>query len=146
MTSPNKLVGAIEQGRFDFILVNYANTDMVGHTGYLDAAIKAVETVDDCVGRVADAVTCAGASLDRDCRSRECRADVRSGDVAATYRAHNRSGTVSCCQRAGGGARIKRRSIGRRSANSSRTVGTAATSGDDGQPFNQGRHRALRPN
>ena len=59
----NKLVGAIEQGRFDFILVNYANTDMVGHTGYLDAAIKAVETVDDCVGRVADAVTCAGGAL-----------------------------------------------------------------------------------
>ncbi|MEO0587964.1 MAG: 2,3-bisphosphoglycerate-independent phosphoglycerate mutase [Planctomycetota bacterium] len=39
----------------DFILVNFANGDMVGHTGKLDAAIKAVETVDDCVGRIVDA-------------------------------------------------------------------------------------------
>ena len=40
----------------DFILVNFANPDMVGHTGSLEAAIKAVETVDDCAGRLVDAV------------------------------------------------------------------------------------------
>jgi 2,3-bisphosphoglycerate-independent phosphoglycerate mutase len=41
----------------DFILLNFANPDMVGHTGQMDAAIKAVETVDECVGRLVDAIT-----------------------------------------------------------------------------------------
>ncbi len=40
----------------DFILINFANPDMVGHTGVLDAAIRAVEVVDDCAGRVVEAV------------------------------------------------------------------------------------------
>jgi 2,3-bisphosphoglycerate-independent phosphoglycerate mutase len=56
----DKLVDAIDQDRFDVVVVNYANTDMVGHTGDIAAAIKAVETVDTCLGRVADAVTRAG--------------------------------------------------------------------------------------
>ncbi|MFK7790344.1 MAG: alkaline phosphatase family protein, partial [Phycisphaeraceae bacterium] len=47
----------------DFILVNFANGDMVGHTGKLDAAIKAVETVDDCVGQIVDAVLKRGGKL-----------------------------------------------------------------------------------
>jgi 2,3-bisphosphoglycerate-independent phosphoglycerate mutase len=59
----DKLVAAIDSGRFDFILVNYANTDMVGHTGILRAAIEAVETVDACLGRVAEAVERAGGAL-----------------------------------------------------------------------------------
>ena len=41
----------------DFLLINFANPDMVGHTGSLSAAIKAVETVDDCAGQLVDAVT-----------------------------------------------------------------------------------------
>ena len=45
-----KLVHAIRENKFDFIVVNYANPDMVGHTGDLRAAIKAVETVDECIG------------------------------------------------------------------------------------------------
>ncbi|MEO6326770.1 MAG: 2,3-bisphosphoglycerate-independent phosphoglycerate mutase [Thermoanaerobaculia bacterium] len=52
----DKLVEALEADRFDFFLVNYANCDMVGHTGNLEAAQKAVETVDQCVGRVLEAV------------------------------------------------------------------------------------------
>lgn len=52
----DKLVAAIEADRFDFIVVNYANTDMVGHTGDTGAAIKAVEAVDDCLGKVIKAV------------------------------------------------------------------------------------------
>ena len=44
----------------DFILVNYANPDMVGHTGVLDAAIKAVETVDECAGRLVAAINAKG--------------------------------------------------------------------------------------
>jgi 2,3-bisphosphoglycerate-independent phosphoglycerate mutase len=59
----DKLVAAIDSGRFDFIVVNYANTDMVGHTGNLDAAIKAVEAVDRCLGRLRDAVARAGGAL-----------------------------------------------------------------------------------
>lgn len=48
----DKLVEAIQQDKFDVIIVNYANGDMVGHTGSLPAAIQAVETVDTCLGRV----------------------------------------------------------------------------------------------
>ncbi len=44
----------------DFILVNFANPDMVGHTGVLSAAIKAVETVDECAGRLVEAITAKG--------------------------------------------------------------------------------------
>ena len=59
----DKLVAAIQSGEFDFIVVNYANTDMVGHTGDLEAAIHAVETVDTCLGRVCDAVVKMGGAL-----------------------------------------------------------------------------------
>lgn len=59
----DKLVEAIDGGKFDVIVVNYANGDMVGHTGVLDAAIKAVETVDRCLGRLVEAVGRAGGSL-----------------------------------------------------------------------------------
>jgi len=58
-----KLVEAIDQRRFDVIVVNFANTDMVGHTGDIGAAVTAVETVDRCLGRLAEAVTRAGGSL-----------------------------------------------------------------------------------
>lgn len=59
----DQLVAAIASERFDFILVNYANTDMVGHTGDLQAAIKAVETVDTCLGRLQAAVLAASGAL-----------------------------------------------------------------------------------
>ena len=52
----DKLVEAIGSGGFDLIIVNYANGDMVGHTGDLDAAIAAVRSVDQCVGRLEEAV------------------------------------------------------------------------------------------
>ena len=48
----DKVLEAISQDKYDAIILNYANTDMVGHTGSLSAAIKAVETVDECVGKV----------------------------------------------------------------------------------------------
>jgi len=59
----DRLVEAIERGGFDVVVVNFANTDMVGHTGDLAAAAKAVEAVDRCLGRLADAVKRAGGSL-----------------------------------------------------------------------------------
>ncbi|HBD03766.1 MAG TPA: hypothetical protein DC010_05695, partial [Psychrobacter sp.] len=46
------LVEAIESGKYDVLVVNYANGDMVGHTGIFDAAVQAVEALDVCVGRV----------------------------------------------------------------------------------------------
>ncbi|MFC2469587.1 MAG: alkaline phosphatase family protein, partial [Negativicutes bacterium] len=52
----DKVVAAIESGKYDFIILNYANGDMVGHTGVMAAAVKAVETVDTCVGRCVAAV------------------------------------------------------------------------------------------
>ena len=59
----DKVVAAIESGRFDVVVLNYANTDMVGHTGIIPAAVKAVETVDQCLGRLSAAVEKAGGTL-----------------------------------------------------------------------------------
>jgi len=59
----DKVVAAIGSARFDVVVLNYANTDMVGHTGHLDAAIKAVETVDRCLGRLTAAVEAARGTL-----------------------------------------------------------------------------------
>ena len=58
-----KLLEAVEAGRFDAIICNFANSDMVGHTGVLEAAIKAVETVDTAVGRIVEAVRARGGEL-----------------------------------------------------------------------------------
>jgi len=52
----DKLVEAIKSGKYDVIVVNYANPDMVGHTGIEEAAIKAIEAVDECVGRAVKAL------------------------------------------------------------------------------------------
>jgi 2,3-bisphosphoglycerate-independent phosphoglycerate mutase len=59
----DKLVEAIGSGKYDLVVVNYANTDMVGHSGILPAAIKAVEAVDACLGRLMEAVKKAGGVL-----------------------------------------------------------------------------------
>ena len=52
----DRIVEAIENQRYDVIVVNYANGDMVGHTGVFEAAVKAVETLDTCVGRIVEAL------------------------------------------------------------------------------------------
>ncbi len=52
----DEVVKRIESGDYDVIILNFANCDMVGHTGVFEAAVKAVETVDECVGRVVDAI------------------------------------------------------------------------------------------
>ena len=59
----DKLVAAIESGRFDLVIINYANGDMVGHTGSLPAAMEAAATVDACLGRVEQAVIDAGGAM-----------------------------------------------------------------------------------
>lgn len=57
-----KVLAKIDEDKYDFIVVNFANPDMVGHTGVMEAAIKAVETVDDCVGKLVDKLNSVGGS------------------------------------------------------------------------------------
>ena len=58
-----KVVAAIESGQYDLFVLNFANPDMVGHTGVLSAAIKAVETIDASLGQIADAILAKGGAL-----------------------------------------------------------------------------------
>lgn len=58
-----KLVAAIKSGKYDTIICNYPNGDMVGHTGVFDAAVAAVETLDNCIAQVSDAVESVGGQL-----------------------------------------------------------------------------------
>ena len=51
-----KVVDAINSQKYNAIILNYANPDMVGHTGSLEAAIKAIEAIDECVGKVVEAI------------------------------------------------------------------------------------------
>ena len=62
------LVSDVESRKHDVIICNFANADMVGHTGNLEAAVKAVETIDHCLGRIVRAVRDAGGIADRDSR------------------------------------------------------------------------------
>ena len=57
------VVAKIESGEHGFILVNYANPDMVGHTGVMDASVIAVETVDTCLGRIIKAARAHGVAV-----------------------------------------------------------------------------------
>ena len=59
----DEVLGAIESEQYELIVVNFANGDMVGHTGVLKAAVSAVETVDQCVGKIVDAAIEKGGSL-----------------------------------------------------------------------------------
>ena len=59
----DEVVSRVQSQEYDLIVLNYANCDMVGHTGFLDAAIKAMEAVDASVGRIVDAVIAVGGAL-----------------------------------------------------------------------------------
>lgn len=59
----DELVKRLEQDRYDVVILNFANCDMVGHTGILSAAIKAVEAVDSCVGKVVEKVRSLGGTV-----------------------------------------------------------------------------------
>jgi len=82
-----QLVDAIDSGRFDFIVVNYANTDMVGHTGIMGAAVKAVEAVDSAIGRVWQAVENAGGvmMITADHGNAELMVDSNTGKVCTSH-------------------------------------------------------------
>ena len=59
----DKLIEAINSEKYDVIICNYANADMVGHTGNFDAAVKAIETIDECLGRIVDTTTKIGGEI-----------------------------------------------------------------------------------
>ncbi|MDD5936501.1 MAG: 2,3-bisphosphoglycerate-independent phosphoglycerate mutase [Clostridiales bacterium] len=62
-TVTERLVDAIKSGKYDVIITNFANPDMVGHTGILEAAVKAIEAVDECVGKTYDALMEVGGQM-----------------------------------------------------------------------------------
>lgn len=80
----------------EFIVVNFANADMVGHTGSLPAAIKACETVDACVGAIVEATLKARGEFDRDGRPRERGADVGPDQQRPAHVAHDVRGAAVC--------------------------------------------------
>ena len=59
----DKLIAAIKADSFDLVIVNFANGDMVGHTGILEAAMAAAETIDTCLGRLETALLAAGGTM-----------------------------------------------------------------------------------
>lgn len=82
-----RLTGAIDSGAFDLIIVNFANTDMVGHTGDLAAATRAVEAVDDCLGRVRHAIMMSGGAMiiTADHGNAELMMDARTGQAHTAH-------------------------------------------------------------
>ncbi|WP_406671966.1 2,3-bisphosphoglycerate-independent phosphoglycerate mutase, partial [Natronospira sp.] len=83
----DKLVAAIESGQYDFIISNYANADMVGHTGNLQAAIQAIETLDQCLGRLHKAIRAAGGEMliTADHGNAEKMADAETGQAHTAH-------------------------------------------------------------
>ncbi len=82
----DKLCAAIESRQYDLIICNYANGDMVGHTGKLDAAIKAAETIDVCIGRVKAALEKTGG---------ECLITADHGNLEQMLDAHSHQALTS---------------------------------------------------
>ena len=78
---------AIDEDKYDVIILNYANCDMVGHTGVMDAAVKAVETVDSCVGKMVDKLLEKGgkAIITADHGNADCLVDPETGDVFTAH-------------------------------------------------------------
>ncbi|MGA8427492.1 MAG: 2,3-bisphosphoglycerate-independent phosphoglycerate mutase, partial [Candidatus Dormiibacterota bacterium] len=81
------VVDALTRGTFPFIAVNYANADMVGHTGDLDATVAAVEFLDSCLGQVAAASAAAGylLLLTADHGNAEIKIDLRDGSKLTAH-------------------------------------------------------------
>ena len=81
------VVDAINSDKFDVIILNYANCDMVGHTGVFDAAVAAVEAVDTCVGRMVDAILAKGgkAIITADHGNADCLIDPETGAIFTAH-------------------------------------------------------------
>jgi len=103
----DKLVEAIESDRYEVIIVNYANPDMVGHTGNYEATVQAIEYLDGCLGRLVEAVQKQGG----DGRSRQRRTDARSRYRPAPHRPHQQPGAAHLCGPAAGTETQRRRPV-----------------------------------
>ena len=81
------VIKAIDEDKYDVIILNYANCDMVGHTGDMDAAIKAVEAVDTCVGKMVDKLIEKGgkAIITADHGNADCLIDPQTKDVFTAH-------------------------------------------------------------
>ena len=89
----DKLVAAIHSGKYDLIVCNYANGDMVGHTGVYAAAIKAVEALDQCLGRVEQALLEVGGEALVTADHGNCEQMLDYRVRAASHPTHHRTGT-----------------------------------------------------
>ncbi len=125
------LCAAIASREHDFILVNYANGDMVGHTGVIPAAIKAVETVDACLARVIDAAAKSGGPRAHHGRPRQLRNDDRSGDRRAAYGPHDEPRTHYRCRPRWRAETARRRRAERCRADHSVDAGHRPAGGND---------------
>ncbi len=127
-----KAVEAIRSGKYDLIVLNYANPDMVGHTGSLPAAIKAVETVDAGLGQIADAVERAGGALLVTADHGNCEM-MRDPATGGPHTSHTTNPVplllTGARNRVAGGGRVPRR----HRADLARTDGSAEAQGDDGR-------------
>lgn len=83
----DKLIQAINSGTYDLIVCNFANCDMVGHTGVFDATVKAVEAIDTCVGRIVEALKNAGGQclITADHGNAEQMLDTASGQAHTAH-------------------------------------------------------------
>jgi 2,3-bisphosphoglycerate-independent phosphoglycerate mutase len=99
-----KAVAAINSGKYDLIILNFANPDMVGHTGILTAAVKAVETVDTGLGRIATAVSAAGGALLVTADHGNCET-MRDAETGEPHTAHTLNPVPVLL--AGGSAKVK---------------------------------------
>lgn len=82
-----RAVAAIEAGTYDLVVLNFANPDMVGHTGNLEAAVRAVEAVDRGLGRIAEAVAAQGGALLVTADHGNCET-MRDGETGGPHTAH----------------------------------------------------------
>lgn len=86
----DRLVEAIGSGRYDLVICNYANPDMVGHTGNLEAAVQAIETIDRCLARVRRAVSATGGEMliTADHGNAEQMRDAKTGQAHTAHTTH----------------------------------------------------------
>jgi 2,3-bisphosphoglycerate-independent phosphoglycerate mutase len=102
----DKAVEAIRSGKFDLIVLNYANADMVGHTGSLPAAIKAVQAVDTGLGRLAEAVQSVGGAMLVTADHGNCEM-MRDPETGGPHTAHTTNPVPLLLMGGGKGASLK---------------------------------------
>ena len=133
------VVEALKPGGPTFILVNYANPDMVGHTGKLEPAIHAIETVDKAMGRIVEAAAKVDATVYITADHGNCETMIDPPDRAAPHRAYDEPHPVHRHRQAAGRAQAAPgRAAGRRRADHPRRDGNRRAGGD-------GRREPLRP-